>query len=154
MCLNRPSGSGGAVQGGGAAGAAAGGTEDLLPQAATQHAPHVPQGPHEDHWPAQHQRQRSEFTDESRGRHRLWGSSCITYNLDNNHYNFLNTDLFLFEEKLKEVYVTFDKIFDNYWRIITFFNLKKKTKLISDFKKKVHLSSFQHTHWFYFHSPM
>lgn len=47
--LNRPSGPGGAVEGGGAAGAAAGGSEDLLPQAAAQHAPHVPQGPHEDH---------------------------------------------------------------------------------------------------------
>lgn len=59
-CLDRPSGPGGAVQGGGAAGAAAGGAEDLLPQTAAQHAPHVPQGPHEDHRLAQHQRQRSE----------------------------------------------------------------------------------------------
>lgn len=47
--VSRPSGSGGAVEGGGAAGAAAGGVEDLLPQTATQHASHVPQGAHEDH---------------------------------------------------------------------------------------------------------
>lgn len=49
VCLNRPTGPGGAIQGGGAAGATTGGAEDLLPQTAAQHAPDVPQGPHEDH---------------------------------------------------------------------------------------------------------
>lgn len=49
VCLNRPTGPRGAIQGGGAAGATTGGAEDLLPQTAAQHAPDVPQGPHEDH---------------------------------------------------------------------------------------------------------
>lgn len=75
--LNRPSGPGGAVEGGGAAGAAAGGAEDLLPQTATQHAPHVPQGPHEDHWPAQHQRQRSENSWNLKKTSRRW--SDVTF---------------------------------------------------------------------------
>lgn len=58
--VQRPSGPGGAVQGGGAAGATVGGTEGLLPQTPAQHAADVPQGSHEDYRPAHHQRHRYE----------------------------------------------------------------------------------------------
>lgn len=57
VCVRiRPSGPGGALQGGPAAGAAAGSPEDLREEASTQQTAHVPQNPDEDHRPAQHQR--------------------------------------------------------------------------------------------------
>lgn len=57
VCLPvRPSGPGGAFEGGPAAGATSGGSEDLREEASAQHAAHVPQNPDEDHRPAQHQR--------------------------------------------------------------------------------------------------
>lgn len=55
VCL-RPSGPGGALQGGPAPRATTGSSEDLCEEASAQQAAHVPQNPDEDHRPAQHQR--------------------------------------------------------------------------------------------------
>jgi len=55
VCV-RPSGPGGALEGGPAPGAAPGGSEDLREEEAAQQTAHVPQNLDEDHRPAQHQR--------------------------------------------------------------------------------------------------
>lgn len=55
IVCSRPSGPGGALQGGPAPGAPAGGPEDLREETTAQQAAHVSQNPDEDHRPAQHQ---------------------------------------------------------------------------------------------------